>query len=478
MLSARNFPIGRAARPLWLDYGIAVGAFGVALLARVLLEGLGDFYYLPMVPAVMLTAIVTGRRGPTLLTVMLGIVSNVLQVSRVDVIDTTANALLFFVVSWMIAGMCWRLRDAQQRARDLSRRLARRNQMLDAILDSAPVVTIDRAGRIRFLTRPARAILGVAEGAAIGDPLSAYVDGFVVPTAGEDRDDETLWVGRRGDRSYPLRIQAGLMPDDLDGHHATLFLTDLTQAQAADDRARELHTQLNRVWRLNSLGEMAASLAHELNQPLSAATNYLHAAQTDIEKAGLAGQSASRTMELAKSQLLRAGAIIRRMRELLAHESRSMGSERVTAMIADMQGMLGMIERNAGVVIEYRIDDHTDHVRAERIQFQQAMVNLIRNAIEALDGRDDRRVRVTGAATGPDKYQLTVEDSGGGIAPGKLDTIFRPLMTTKSAGMGLGLSVTRTIVESHGGTLAVGQSDMGGAAFSFTLAREHELEEA
>jgi len=478
MLNARNFPIERAVRPLWLDYGIALAAFGVSLLARLLLEGLGAFYYLPMVPAVMLTAIVTGRRGSTLLTVALAIVANVLQVNRVDVIDTTANALLFFVVCWMVAGMCWRLRDAQQRARDLSRRLARRNQMLDAILDSAPVVTIDRLGRIRFLTRPARAILGVAEGAAVGDPLSAYVEGFVAPKAGDLGDQETIWTGRRGDRPYPLRIQTGLMPDDLDGHHATLFLTDLTQAQAADDRARELHTQLNRVWRLNSLGEMAASLAHELNQPLSAAANYLHAAQSDVEKAGLAGQSAGRTMGLAKAQLLRAGAIIRRMRELLAHESRSMGIERVTAMIADMQGMLGMIERNAGVAIEYRIDDQTDSVRAERIQFQQAMLNLIRNAVEALDGREDRRVRVTGAAVGPDLYRLTVEDSGGGIETGKLDTIFRPLMTTKSAGMGLGLSVTRTIVESHGGTLAVGQSEMGGAAFSFTLAREPELEEA
>lgn len=478
MLSAQNFPFGRAVRPLWLDYGIALGAFGVSLLARILLEGLGDFYYLPMVPAVMLTAIVTGRRGPTLLTVVLAIIANVLQVSRVDVIDTAVNALLFFVVCWMVAGMCWRLRDAQQRAGDLSRRLARRNQMLDGILDSAPVVTIDRLGRIRFLTRPARAILGVAEGAATGDPLSAYVEGFVAPRTDVPGDPETLWTGRRGGHPYPLRIQTGLMPDDLDGHYATLFLTDLTQAQAADDRARELHTQLNRVWRLNSLGEMAASLAHELNQPLSAAANYLHASQTEVEKAGLAGQSAGRTMGLAKAQLLRAGAIIRRMRELLAHESRSMGIERVAAMVADMQGMLGMIERNAGVVIEYRIDDREDIVRAERIQFQQAMVNLIRNAVEALDGRDDRRVRVTGAAMGSDLYRLTVEDSGGGIETGKLDTIFRPLMTTKSAGMGLGLSVTRTIVESHGGTLAVGRSEMGGAAFSFTLAREHELEEA
>lgn len=223
---------------------------------------------------------------------------------------------------------------------------------------------------------------------------------------------------------------------------------------------------------------MAASLAHELNQPLSAATNYLHAGQTAFEKAGLAGQTGGHSLELAKAQLLRAGAIIRRMRELLAHETRSLGVERVGAMIADMHGVLAMIERNGGVAIEYRIDDVDDRVRAERIQFQQAMINLIRNAVEALEGQSDRRVLIVGQAVSDEHYELRVEDSGRGIAAEELDVIFRPLMTTKSAGMGLGLSVTRTIVESHGGALTVERSDLGGAAFAFRLMREHELEDA
>lgn len=106
------------------------------------------------------------------------------------------------------------------------------------------------------------------------------------------------------------------------------------------------------------------------------------------------------------------------------------------------------------------------------------MLNLIRNAVEALQGRPDGRVRVTGRALSPDLFELRVEDNGEGVDASELEMIFRPLMTTKSAGMGLGLSVTRTIVESHGGTLSVDRSPMGGAAFSFCLMREQELEEA
>lgn len=461
------------------NYLIAALAVTVTLGFREVLELFGQFYYLPMVPAVMITAIVTGWRGPTLLAIGLAIAANVALVQRESLTDSIINALLFIGVCWLIAEMCWRLRAMQSRARDLSRRLARRNRMLDAILASAPVVTLNRDGSIRFLTPPACAVLGTTAPVAVGLPFTDFVDAFVLDSADVDDAGETVWTGRRPDgQTYPLSIQQGLMADDPEGPHVTLSLTDLTLTHAADARARDLHAQLNRVWRLNSLGEMAAALAHELNQPLTAATNYLHASQTAAEKAGVMGQAVSQTIELAKSQLLRAGAIIRRMRELLAHETRSLGIERVAPMIADMHGVLGMIERDASVVIEYRIDDLNDRVRAERIQFQQAMINLIRNAVEALEGQDDRRVRIVGRATSEDHYEMRVEDNGLGIDADALDTIFRPLMTTKSAGMGLGLSVTRTIVESHGGSLSVERSEMGGAAFAFSLLRERELEDA
>lgn len=475
-------PLPAILRRRGAGFVVAVLAVAAAVLLRTVLEMVGEFYYLPMVPAVVATAAVSGRRA-TALAIILSITANLLHVDRVSALDAAVNAALFTLVTWLIAELCWSLRAYRQRAGELSHRLAHREEMLETILASMPVVVLDRAGKVHFLTPFACTLLGIAEKDAIGRAFSSIVDDFDLSefqTGGEALAGESdrAWTCRRASGTVPLSIQAGFLPGDYANSHAVLCLADLTQAHLADARARDLHTQLNRVWRLNSLGEMAASLAHELNQPLSAAANYLQASQMDVEKAGLMGKSAARTLDLAKAQLLRAGEIIRRMRELLAHENRSLGVERVSSMLEGLKGVFGMIERNGAVRVEVSLDDTTDQVRAERIQFQQAMVNLVRNAAEAVSDRPDARVSIMGRAVSDELYEVRVEDNGPGIPTHELETIFRPLMTTKSGGMGLGLSVTRTIVESHGGFLKVEDSDLGGAAFSFTLLREQELEEA
>ena len=461
---------------------VAIGAVAVAVLVRAALELVGQFYYLPMVPAVVVAAVVGGRRA-TALAIALSIVANLLLVARVSVLDAAVNAALFVLVTWIIAELCWSLRAYRQRAGELSRRLAHREEMLETILASMPVVVLDRDGRVRFLTPFACTLLGVSEQEMIGRPFDSIVEGFDLADFQTGREalageNDRVWTCRRPGGTAPLSIQAGFLPGEHANSHAVLCLADLTQAQLADQRARDLHTQLNRVWRLNSLGEMAASLAHELNQPLAAATTYLEASQMDVEKAGLMGESAARTIDLAKNQLLRAGSIIRRMRELLAHESRSLGVDRVSSMVTDLKGVVGMLARNGAVQVEISVDDANDRVRAERIQFQQAMVNLVRNAVEAVSGRTDARIAIIGRPVSEEHYEVRVEDNGPGIPAKALETIFRPLMSTKSGGMGLGLSVTRTIVESHGGVLTVEASPLGGAVFSFNLLREQELEDA
>jgi two-component system sensor kinase FixL len=220
---------------------------------------------------------------------------------------------------------------------------------------------------------------------------------------------------------------------------------------------------------------MAATLAHELNQPLSAATTYMQASQRDIERVGLIGQSAGRTLELAKGQILRAGTIIRRMRDMLTTGTRSMGSETVSSMIEDLGPAFALIGRDRGVEIRTDIASSDDVVRAERIQFQQALINLVRNAAEAVADQAKPVVVIRGRPLGQEGYRVTVEDNGPGIPGGAIENIFRPMTTTKSSGMGLGLSVTRTIVESHNGTLTVGRSEaLGGAAFTVDLPRGDE----
>lgn len=476
---------GAISRRRWSGVLLAIVAVAGAVVFRSLLEGLGQFYYLPMVPAVVITAMLA-RRSATALAVALSIAVNLALVPRESLSDALTNAALFAGVTWILAELCWGLRALDDRTRDLTRRLAAKEAMLNTALASVPVVTLEADGAIRRLNPAAAALFDLTEDAARGRAFAELAPGFDVAAIANDgaaggplEPRESHWNGLRPDgATFPLSIQYGILPGSSGGEHIALCLTDLSRWHAADAQARDLHAQLNKVWRLNSLGEMAATLAHELNQPLSAAATYLHASQVDMEKAGALGDSALRTVELAKGQLLRAGKIIRRMRELLSPEARRLDSERASSMVEDLGPILTMIGSSKGVAIRMDVVADDDRVQAERIQFQQAMVNLVRNAVEAVGDRAAPEVVIVGRPASDAHYRISVEDNGPGIADDQIERIFQPLTTTKTGGMGLGLSVTRTIVESHGGRLQVSRSALGGAAFSFTLNREPGVENA
>lgn len=394
---------------------------------------------------------------------------------------TTRLSLLFAAAFTLLSIAS--LITAWRQDRDMARQLAARDAMLHAAFLSTPALTLSRDGLVQRMNGAAVALFGLPREAARGRAFSDLTPEFdmtVVMQAGTQAGPLEArhghWTGRRSDGStFPLSLRFGLIPHAPGDEHVALALTDLTRSHVAEAQARELHAQLNKVWRLNSLGEMAATLAHELNQPLSAATTYMHASQAEMLKAGPAADSARRPLDLAKGQLLRAGKLIHRMRELLTIETSVLGRERVSSMIEDLSPILQMIGQDKQVEIRLDADPQDDGVRADRIQFQQALVNLVRNAVEAAAERPDNgEVSVTGRVEGP-VYCITVEDNGPGIAEADVERIFQPLTTTKSGGMGLGLSVTRTIVERHGGALSARRSQaMGGAAFSFALRRHEE----
>jgi two-component system sensor kinase FixL len=464
----------------WRAYLLAVGAVLACFALRAVLELFGHFYYLPMVPAVVITAMLA-RRAPTALAIGLSIAGNVLLVSRVSLADILVNAGLFLVVGWLVAEICWAQRRMHRRSMELTRTLAGRNAVLDTVLATVPVVILDRESQIRRLTPAAANLFGIDSLESAGRPFGEFVHGFDLQRLDGKASNGPLeaptgrWIGRRPDgRPLILSLQMGVMPAASEEDYAAVCVTDLTEAEMATERARDLDIQLNRVWRLNSLGEMAATLAHELNQPLSAATIYMQASQRDIERAGLIGQSAARTLELAKGQMLRAGHIIRRMRDMLTTGTRRLASERISSMVDDLGPAFALICRDLEVEIRTEVEADDDIVRAERIQFQQALINLVRNATEAVADQAQPVVMIRGRSLGDAGYRLTVEDNGPGIPGDDIENVFRPMTTTKSSGMGLGLSVTRTIVESHGGALSVGRSGLGGAAFSIELPRETE----
>lgn len=349
--------------------------------------------------------------------------------------------------------------------------------LLAAAVDAAPLLIVDGRGHVVMSTQGCAAMFGAAPAELRGRPVDDLAPGFDLDAtlaAGE-----MTWNGRDGEgRVFPLKVWVSSARGEPDHALFALWMVDISVAYAAEAHSRDLQDQLARVWRINSLGEMAASLAHELNQPLAAAAAYLHTAQTNLARHGLPDDEAGRNVGLAKAQLLRAGGIVRRLREQLTPEARAFEVERVSLMISDLGGILGMIEQDGGVTLEIDVAEADDAVRADRIQVQQALINLVRNAVEAVSGQPERRVRLAGRRLDRVRYQLSVEDSGPGVAPEHVDAIFRPLMTTKRAGMGLGLSVTRKIVEAHGGVLEVDRSPLGGAAFRFTLPGEDAVEAA
>lgn len=402
--------------------------------------------------------------------------------------ETGGRRLLLIGLAFTLLSML-SLVAAWRQDRDMARQLTARDAMLNAAFLSTPALTLSRDGLIQRMNGAAVALFGLPREAALGRAFSDLTAEFDMDAvhqahaqAGQLEARRGYWTGRRADGStFPLSLRFGLIPatpgpGGSGVEHVAVALTDLTHSHAAEAQARELHAQLNKVWRLNSLGEMAATLAHELNQPLSAATAYMHASQAEMLKAGAAAEAARPPLDLAKGQLLRAGKLIHRMRELLTIETSVLGRERVSSMVEDLAPILQMIGQDKQVEVRLDAQAENDGVCADRIQFQQALVNLVRNAVEAAAERPGGGglVQLVGRVEGP-VYRISVEDNGAGIAEADAERIFQPLTTTKSGGMGLGLSVTRTIVERHGGALSAQRSpSLGGAAFAFALRRHEE----
>ncbi len=426
----------------------------------------------------MATALLAGRLAVAL-AILLAIGTNLWLVQREDALDAATNAALFAVIAWVIAEVCRRLIDALEQARALTRDLAVREMLLDTIVATTPIVTLDREGRTRRVTPAAANLLRVDRLAAIAQPFGSLLPGFDETALTKARQGGEVLAPSSGPWTSgpsplpgpPLTLHANVLPDDISPEHIVLTLGDDSEAETIRRSEKDLIARLSKVWRLNSMGEMAATLAHELNQPLSAAAVYLHASQVELAGLGPAADGPTKTIELAKAQLLRAGDIIRRMREHVATGARSVTEERASLIVLDLAPVFALIGQDTDTPVDLDMEETDDRVLVDRIQIQQALANLVRNAVDAVIGREGARVTLTGRSHGSDGYEIAVSDNGDGIPAEQMDEIFHPMTTTKPGGMGLGLSVTRSIVESHGAALVVSRNPQGGATFSFCLPR-------
>ncbi len=494
-LAVKSKPEGRlSALKDWLfvrrealRYGLALFAVAIAFLARLALTPiLGDASpYLLFVPAVLVAAGLGGL-GPGLLATGLSVLLGffVIKISTGVSASEIVDAALFTMIG---AGIAWSGEQLQRnriQAATSTREALAREAHLASILDTVPdaMIVIDERGIVQSFSSAAERLFGYTAAEVIGknikilmpSPYRENHDGYIERylRTGERRiiGIGRLVVGERKDGStFPMELAVGEMRSG-DRHFFTGFIRDITQRQQSEARLQELQSELVHISRLTAMGQMASALAHELNQPLLAIVGYMKGSRRLLESGGEDRSALLRdAMDKAGDQALRAGQIIRRLREFVGRGDSERRVESVKKLIEEASALALVGTKDQGVRVRFQFDPAVDLVLVDKVQIQQVLLNLLRNAVEAMEVTERRELVVSTAAADDDMIVVNVADSGSGIAPELMSQLFQPFVTNKREGMGVGLSICRTIIEAHGGQIVVEPNPAGGTIFRFTL---------
>jgi two-component system sensor kinase FixL len=468
-------------------YVIALAVLAIAVAARLALTPvLGeDAPYLFFVPAVLIAAGLGGW-GPgitsTALSALLGyfVIAGPAQAG----LPGALNAIIFTIIG---VGAAWggeQLQLNRVRAAKSARETAAREAHLTSILNTVPdaMVVIDEAAIIHSFSTAAERLFGYTTAEVVGknvnilmpSPYRESHDGYIgrYLRTGDRRiiGIGRVVVGERKDGStFPMELAVGEMRSG-NQRFFTGFIRDLTERQRTEARLHELQSELVHISRLTAMGEMASTLAHELNQPLSAISNYMKGSRRLLEKSSESTAALLRdAMEKASEQALRAGQIIKRLRDFVSRGETERRVENARKLVEEASALALVGARNQGVRVKFDFDPAADLVLADRVQIQQVLLNLMRNAVEAMETSKRRELTIATGKDSDDTVAISVADTGCGIAPEASSQLFQPFFTTKRQGMGVGLSISRTIVEAHGGKLEALPNPGGGTIFRLTL---------
>jgi two-component system sensor kinase FixL len=446
------------------------------------LEGRGSFII--FIPAIVLAAGLGGF-GPGLLATALSLALGLLLLGGNRLVHPEIlEAVIFAVVG---AGISWfgeELRRTRLRSRQHAQDLSAREAHLRSILDTVPdaTVVIDDKGTIQSFSAAAERLFGHRQAAVIGRNVSMLMptpyreehDRYLTRylTTGEKRiiGIDRVVTGQRADGStFPMKLAVGEMQSG-EGRFFTGFIRDLTERQETEHQLQELQTELARLSRLTAMGEMASTLAHEINQPLSAISNYLQGCSRLLEPVEHPNAPKIRDA-LAETikQTLRAGHIIRQLREFVARGETEKRPENISKLVEEASALALVGAKEEGIKTLFRFASHTDAVLVEKVQIQQVLLNLMRNAMEAMQDCDRKELLVTTSAPDNEKVTVSVADTGSGLSEEIAERLFQPFVTTKPAGMGVGLSISKRIIEAHGGEMWAEPNEGGGTVFRFTL---------
>lgn len=466
-------------------FAVAILSTGICAAAR-MVSGAGpdsDLAFLLFVPALIASA-AAGGLVPTILATALSIGAALgIQGFPSPTIDHWVRIAVFAglgVASGLVGErMLYNAKAARRVVADLEAREAHLKSILATVPDA--MIVIDEHGTIQSFSATAERQFGWAQQEAVGRNVS-----LLMPNPYRDSHDRYLQrylssgerriigigrvvVGERKDGStFPMELSVGEMKS-ADQRYFTGFVRDLTERQVAERRLQDLQGELVHVGRITALGEMASALAHELNQPLTATANFMKGCLMLLDREPVDRTRLREMISHAGDQALRAGQIIRRLRDFLSKGEADRRPEGLPQLLEEA-GALAMIgAREKDVRLTFRIDPRAGRVMADKVQVQQVTLNLIRNAIEAMDGSAVRDLVVGAGPAANDMVEIFVSDTGHGISSELATRLFQPFMTTKDQGMGVGLSISRTIIEAHGGRIWAEPNPDGGTVVRFTL---------
>ena len=389
----------------------------------------------------------------------------------------------FFVL--LTAALIYYLIESQTSISDrFEEKLKERDDELRLTFQNAPtaIMTSDIDGRFLSANDSACAMLGYQEeelcaisyreithdeDLAEGDQLLAQCASGELQTYTRDK----RYLHKKGHIVHG-RVHSGTVCGP-DGKPTILVaqVEDLTSRRQVEHEAREHRERLAHVDRVSLLGEMAAGIAHEINQPLTAISNYADAARRRVSNANIDPDKLLTSLEKVSEQAQRAGEVIRRLRSLVKKGESQRELADVNDLIRDTVKLAAVDARIHDIGIEVKLNAESPVVYVDSIQIQQVVLNLLRNAVDATVESDgpERIVRAETCVLDDELVEVAVRDSGSGISDDAAENLFSPFFTTKKAGMGMGLSISHSIIDSHGGHLWFTRHEDGGTTFQFTL---------
>ena len=355
-------------------------------------------------------------------------------------------------------------------------------KVLDSVVDA--IITIDAKGIIQSVNRSTLNMFGFAEQELVGQPLVLLMpepyrsqhDGFIeqyirTGKAGIIGIGRELIAQTKDGRVFPIYLAINEITERGQRYFAGI-VRDISEQKAAQAALLEQLDQLARVGRLSTMGEMTASIAHEINQPLTAIALYAQASLKLLERDDFDKEKLIVALDKLNKQSLRAGAVIERIQRFVRNESGQKELANLNALIRDVEQLAAADARLYGINLELDLDPDLPDVFCDPIQIQQVALNLIRNAVDAMDEvgcQHGDTVRIVSGALSNELIEVAVVDAGIGVATDEEDLVFSAFHTTKANGMGMGLSICGSIIKDHDGILGYTNNNTHGCTFYFRL---------